>query len=123
MAKYLSDSMMDGELNYWKTNGTEVYLCTSQPADRAAAIATSVVSKTDLTSGDYILANGTVSGRKLTANAQTGVVASATGTANHMAWCSGSILIIVTEITPQVVTSGNPVNLPAITHEIADVTP
>lgn len=122
MAKYVSDLLMDNGLNYWKTNGTEVYLCTSGPADRAAAIATAVVSKTDLTSGDYVLADG-ASGRKLTANAQSGVVASATGTANHLAWCSGTTLLVVTTVTGQLVTSGNPVNLPAIALDKLDVTP
>lgn len=123
MAKYVADEIMDNGLNYWKTNGTEVYLCTSEPADRAAAISTAVASKTDLTSGDYTLADGAVSGRKLTANAQAGVTASATGTATHMAWCSGTTLLVVTTVTSQLVTSGNPVNLPAISDELADVTP
>ena len=122
MEKYVSDLLMDNGLNYWKTNGSEVYLCTSEPAARAAAIGTAVASKTDLVSGDYVLADG-ASGRKLTAKAQAGVVASATGTANHLAWCSGTTLLVVTTVTGQLVTSGNPVNLPAIALEIADVTP
>jgi hypothetical protein len=122
MAKYVSDLLMDNGLNYWKTNGTEVYLCTSQPADRAAAIATAVVSKTDLISGDYTgPADGTTSGRKLTANAQSGLTASGTGNATHLAWCSGTTLLVVTTVTSQSVTSGNNVSLPAISNEIADV--
>jgi len=112
---------MDNGLNYWKSNGTEVYLCTSEPADRAAAISSAVASKTDLTSGDYVLADGTTNGRKLTANAQTGLTASGTGTATHMAWCSGTTLLVVTTVTSQAVSSGNSVSLPAISDEISDV--
>lgn len=122
MAKFVSDLIMDNGLNYWKNNGTEVYLCTSQPADRAAAISSAVASKTNLTSGDYTgPADGDTSGRKLTANAQSGLTASATGTATHLAWCSGTTLLVVTTVTSQAVTSGNTVNLPAISDEIADV--
>lgn len=122
MAKFVNDLIMDNGLNYWKNNGTEVYLCTSQPADRAAAISSAVASKTNLTSGDYTgPSDGTTSGRKLTANAQSGLTASADGTATHMAWCSGTTLLVVTTVTSQAVTSGNTVNLPAISDEISDV--
>ena len=122
MAKYVADEIMDNGLNYWKTNGTEVYLCTAEPTDRATAISLAVASKTGLLSGDYTgPADGTTNGRKLTANAQSSITASATGTATHMAWCSGTTLLVVTTVTSQLVTSGNPVNLPAISDEIADV--
>jgi len=121
MAKYVNDLILDNGLNYWKNNATEVYLCTSEPSDRATAISTSVASKTNLTSGDYTgPADDDSSGRKLTANAQSGLTASGTGTATHMAWCSGTTLLVVTTVTSQAVTSGNTVNLPAIADEIAD---
>ena len=121
MAKFVNDLIMDNGLNYWKNNGTEVYLCTSQPSDRATAISSAVASKTNLTSGDYTgPSDGTTNGRKLTANAQSGLTASGTGTATHMAWCSGTALLLVTTVTSQAVSSGNSVSLPAISDEISD---
>jgi hypothetical protein len=122
--KYVSDLILDNGIAYLKANGTEEYLCTSQPADRAAAIAASVASKTGLTSGDYTgPSDGAVSGRKMTVNAQAGIVASADGTATHIAICSGTTLLLVTTVTSQVVTNGNTVNLPAFSDEMRDVTP
>jgi len=124
MAKYVSDLILDNGLAYLKANGTEEYLCTSQPGDRAAAIAAAVASKTDLGTGDFTgPADGSVSGRKMTVNAQAGLTASATGTATHIAICTGTTLLLVTTVTSQEVTSGNTVNLPAFSEEIRDVTP
>jgi hypothetical protein len=123
MAKFLSDTLMDQALNYIKNNVTEEYLCTSQPADRAAAIAAAVASKTGLTSAAFTLADGDVSGRKVTTAAANGLTASAGGTATHIALCSGTVLLLVGTVTSQVVTSGNTVNIPAFDYEIADVTP
>ena len=103
---------------------TEIYLCTAQPADRAAALATDVANKTGLISGDFTApANGDASGRKINVNAQNGITAIATGDATHVALCSGTVLLYVTDHTLQGVTSGNTVNIAAWDIELADVTP
>ena len=124
MAKFLDDSLYDAALNVVKNGATEIYLCTSQPANRAAAIAAAVASKTGLTSGSYTgPAAGDVSGRKLTKSAENGITASASGSATHIALCSGSLLLAVTTCTAQSVTSGNTVNIAAYDVEFLDVTP
>lgn len=123
MAKFLDDSLYDAALNVVKNGATEIYLCTSQPADRAAAISAALASKTGLTSGSFTgPANGDVSGRKLTKTAENGLTASGSGSATHVALCSGSLLLAVTTITTQSVTSGNTVNIAAFDVEFLDVT-
>jgi hypothetical protein len=124
MAKWQNDSMLDAAVNYIKNNATEEYLCTSQPADRAAAISAAVASKTGMTTGDFTgPSDGDASGRKIQVNAQNGLTASATGDATHVALCSGTTLLYVTTNTSQSVTSGNTVNIGAWDIEVADVTP
>lgn len=124
MAKFLDDSLYDAALNVVKNGATEIYLCTSQPANRAAAIAAAVASKTGLTSGSYTgPAAGDVSGRKLTKTAENGITSTASGSATHIALCSGSLLLAVTTCTAQSVTSGNTVNIAAYDVEFLDVTP
>ena len=124
MAKFLDDSLYDAALNVIKNNATEMYLCSSQPADRAAAISAALASKTGLTSGSYTgPANGDASGRKLTKNAETGISVTGNGNVTHIALCSGSLLLAVTTVTSQAVTSGNTVNTPAFDIEFLDVTP
>lgn len=122
MAKFLDDSLYDAALNVVKNNATELYLCSSQPADRAAAIAASCGSKTGLTSGSFTgPANGDVSGRKLTKSAETGISA-VTGTVTHAALCSATLLLSVTTVTSQAVVTGNTINTPAFDIEFLDVT-
>ena len=124
MAKFTADRVLDAACNDIKNGVTEIYLSTSQPADRAAAIAAAVASRTGLTSSNFTgPANGDTSGRKITKNAENGITASGSGTANHVALCSGTELYVVTTVTGQSVTSGNTVNIAAFDVEFADVTP
>ena len=124
MAKWQSDLILDAALNYIKNNGTEMYVCTSQPVTRAAAISAALATKTGLTSGSYTgAADGDTSGRKLTINSQAGINVYLSGTATHIALCSGSTLIYVHTCTSQVLTSGNTVTIPAHKVEFLDVTP
>jgi hypothetical protein len=123
MAKWTNDIVLDASCDYIKNNATEIYVCSSQPTDRATAISSALASKTGLTSGSYTgAANGDVSGRKITKNAESGVSVTGTGTANHIALCSGTTLLQVTTMTSQSLTSGNTVNIPAYDIEFADVT-
>ena len=124
MAKWQNDIVLDEGLSYIQDNVTEVYVCSSQPADRAAAITAALATKTGLTSGDFTgPADGDVSGRKITADAQSSLNVDVTGDATHIALCTGTTLIYVTTSTTQGLTSGNTVNIPAWDVEFLDVTP
>ena len=119
MAKFQIDAMLDQALSYISSNATELYICTSQPADRAAAIATSLIGAE--TPGFTGPVNGDSSGRKLTVNQVTDASITGTGTANHIALCSGTTLLYVTTCPDQALSSGGTVTIPAWDIEIADV--
>lgn len=119
MAKKQIDAMLDAALSYISSNATEYYICTSEPADRAAADTASVVPAQ--TPGFTGPADGDTNGRKLTINALTDVSLDASGTVTHLALCSGTTLLYVTTTTSQAVSSGGTVSVPAWDIEIADV--
>jgi len=124
MAKYVNDLVYDAAIDYIKNNATEEYLCSSQPTTRATAISAALATKTGLTSGSFTgAADGDISGRKVTINAQSGLTIDVGGTATHVALCSATQLLMVHTCTSQVVTAGNTVTIPAHKLEIADVTP
>ena len=124
MAKTLDDTVIDGSLNIVKNGATQMALCSAQPTTYAQATSTYMLAlKTGLSSSSFTgPADGDVSGRKLTKNAETGISVTNSGTAIYVALCSGSVLLMVDTMTSQVLTSGNTVNTPAFKHEIADPT-
>lgn len=124
MAKTLDDSVIDGSLNIVKNGATQMCLCSAQPTTYAEATSTyMLVLKTGLTSGSFTgPVNGDSNGRKLTKTAESGVSVTNTGTATHIALCSGSVLLLTDTITSQVVTAGNTANIAAYKYEIADPT-
>lgn len=125
MAKFTDDSVLDAALAKVAT-ATRMVITSAQPANFAgiAAVALADVTLTaGAGNGDYVLANGDVSGRKLTVQAQSAIPVDATGTATHVCLDDGTTLLQVTTCTSQALTSGNTVNVPAYDIEFADVTP
>ena len=120
MAKWSNDTGLNAALT-WFAGSTVLHVCTSQPANYAAIAAASVGSVV-LDSGDFAQADGDTSGRKVTIAAQSIAAATASGTANHVVLAStgDSTLRYVTTITPQAITSGNPIEVGAWKIEIAD---
>lgn len=127
ITKYTADIVLDASCDYVKNNVTEMYVCSgaNSPATRAAAISAALATKTGLTSGSFTgPSDGTVSGRKVTKNAETGLTVDVSGDATCIALCSGTTLLHVHSVTLQNLTAGNPLNTPAfIVIEIRDVTP
>lgn len=119
MGKLVHNDVLDAALDEIAT-ATEIYLCTSEPANRAGADSASLIPAHTMTGGDYTNADGDTSGRKVTVAAQNGLTADATGTATHVALCDSSVLLYVTTCTSQSVTSGNTVNIAAWDIEILD---
>jgi len=121
MAKYQIDAMLDAALAYISGNATELYVCSSQPATRAAAITAQLAIKSGLTAANFTgPANGDVSGRKLTVNTAVDMAITASGSATHVALCSGTTLLYVTTCTAQSLTAGGTVTTPVWDIEIAD---
>jgi Flp pilus assembly protein TadG len=122
MAKSVHDDVLDAALNYIKNNCTRLTVCSTQPTTYTEGNATYALADVTVDTGDFAVANGDTSGRKLTIAAQSAVPVDASGTAAHVALLdvSGSKLLYVTTCTSQVLTSGNTVTVPAWDIEIAD---
>lgn len=118
MAKWANDSVMDAALNV-VAGATTLLVCNAQPADRAAALA-AALADVSVDSGDFTIADGDVSGRKVTVGIQEDIPVDTTGTATHIALITGSDLVYVTTCTSQGLTAGNTVTVPAWDVEIAD---
>jgi len=118
MSKVSPNIMLDGALAI-VAGGNIQYACSSEPADRAAAIA-AALADVAMVGGNFVIADGDTSGRKLTVAEKTGVTVDADGTANHIAVCDGTDLLYVTTCTSQALTSGNTMTFPSWKIELAD---
>ena len=125
MAKFASDLVMDAALSY-VDDCTILTVCSAQPTTYAEATTTyklaDIVMTAGAGNGDYTLANGDVSGRKLTVLQQANVDIDSSGTANHVALCitGSSALVYVTTCTSQALTAGGTVTIPEFDIEISD---
>jgi len=120
MAKSVDNDVLDGALNIVKNNCNLMTVCNAQPTSRTEAVTTYALADVAMDSGDFTVADGDSSGRKLTVAAQTGVAVDVSGTATHVALVDGTRLLYVTTCTSQALTSGNTVDFPAWKIEIAD---
>lgn len=127
MAKFTPDATLDAFLEYIADNGTRVDVCSTQPTTYAQATSTYSLGNYTLTAGDgngdWTIANGDSSGRKLTMGAQSGNNATASGTAAHIAITNGTdTLITVTTCTSESTNSGSPLDISAVDiAEISDI--
>lgn len=123
MTKQVDASVLNAALDVIATS-VEMYLCTSDPANRAAADTASVIPAHTLTGGDFTQAIGDAGGdsRKVTVAAQNSLTADATGTVTNVVLCTGALMLYSTECTNQLVTDTNTVNIGAFDIEIAGAT-
>lgn len=103
---------------------TAMHACTAEPANHAGIAAVSVGSYT-LTAGDgngdWTIADGDTSGRKITVAAQSGNDGTGTGAADFFAFTDGTTLLAVCDGTGQTINSGSPWSTPATdVFEFAD---
>ena len=99
-------------------------ICSSEPTNYTEATATYALADVVIDSSDFTLANGDASGRKVTVAAQTGILIDTTGTAAHIALCTGTVLLYVTTCANQAIVANgsNVANTAAFDIEIADPT-
>ncbi len=119
MAKKVDDSVLDAALDNIGTS-TVLHVCSAEPSNFAGIAAVSLANVA-MAGGDYTKADGTT-GRKVTMAAKSAIPVTATGTANHVALATGTVLKYVTTATAQALTSGNTVSTPAWSITIADPT-
>jgi outer membrane autotransporter protein len=129
MAKAVPDAVLDAALDV-VTLADELYLTDAEPTNYAdiGVGATILVGPIAVTpgdgNGDFTIADGDASGRKVTVAAQSDD-AVATGDATHVVLATGGatdLLRYVTTFTSQGITSGNTVNIGAWDIEIEDPT-
>lgn len=121
MGKKVSADVLDGGLDKIATC-TEMYVCTAEPATRAAAISTSLIAAVTLTGASFTKAAGTGTNRKTTVAQQADRDITATGAATHVVLCDSSNFHVVTTCTSQQLTSGGKVTIPAFVYESAQPT-
>lgn len=130
MAKYANDIVMDTALQVVKTGITsygpcnEMTVCNAQPTTYAEAHTTYKLADVSMAGTDFTLANGDVSGRKLTVAAKSAVLIDTSDTATHVALTDtvNSVLLYVTTCTSQALTANgsNTVSFPTWDIEILD---
>ncbi|MFZ4687720.1 MAG: hypothetical protein ACOYLS_00645 [Polymorphobacter sp.] len=118
MAKFASDDVIDGSLNVVR-GATRMVAVNGQPASYAAAVAGSL-AQVDLVVGDFTLAAGDISGRKVSIAAKSGLGVLAAGTADHVALLdvAGSRLLYVTTCPAQALVLGGLVSIAGWSVEI-----
>lgn len=125
MAKSTANVVLDAALNYVANNGSRITVCSAEPTTYTEAITTFKLADVDITAGDYTgPADGDVSGRKITVDAQAGVTVDSSGTATHVAIVdvSNTALLIVTTCTSQAIVATSTIDIPAWDIEIQDPT-
>ena len=118
MPKFASNDVIDGSLNIVAA-ATRMVAINGQPASFAAAEAGKLV-QVDLVPGDFTLAAGDVSGRKVTIAAKASLAVITAGTADHIALIdvAGSRLLYVTTCPSQALVSGGLVSIATWAIEI-----
>lgn len=122
MGKSASNTFIDGAFNTIKASADTITytLCSTQPTTRAEAVGTYMLASTTLNKTTEIaLANGDVSGRKMTISAKTGISVTNSGTGQHVAICNETELLFVTTTTSQAVSAGGTVDIRSWKDEIA----
>ena len=124
MAKQLHNDVFDAALAKIATC-THLNFCSSQPAAYANIAGVSLANVT-LTAGDgngdYVIADGDVSGRKITVGAQTGMVPTGNGTVTYAVLDDGTTLLAANPITSQAITTAQVWDSPAFDIELTDPT-
>ncbi len=125
MAKVAPDAMLDASLEYVAA-GDRVILCSAEPTTYAEATSTYDLATATVTpgdgNGDFTIADGDTSGRKLTVGEQSAVSVDTTGDATHAAvvLTSDTTLRYVTETVTTPLASGGQANFGSWKIELAD---
>ncbi|MBD2842721.1 hypothetical protein [Erythrobacter rubeus] len=124
MAKSVSNTVLDAALQHIIDNATRMVACSQEPANYTEANSTYALADVTMAPGDFAIADGDSSGRKLTVAAKAGVAVDTTGNANHVALLdvTGTELLYVTTAPSQGVSSGGTVDFGTWDIEIADPT-
>ena len=113
MAKRFGFSAAARSLQYIRDEAAVMYLCSTAPASySAASTQPQMIVSANVSAADLVLASAST-GAQLTVAAKNSQTAEGSGTATHVAVVSvsGSRLLYITNVSSQVVASGNTVNI------------
>ena len=118
MAKFASIEVLDAALAV-VAGATRLVVLSGQPADYAQADA-GRLAQASVAGSDFSVADGDNGSRRLTVAAQAGLLAQASGTADHVALLDGpgQRLIYVTTCHPHPISAGTTVSVHAWQIEI-----
>ena len=122
MGKTVHNDVLDAAHNEIKNNCNLMTLCSQEPTTRTEAVTTYALADVAMTSDDFEIADGDVSGRKCTVAEKAAVDVDADGLASHVALCDDTRVLRVTTCTEQQVYTGNTVTFPSWKFEIQDPT-
>ena len=113
---------MDASLDVITSTATAMNLCDAAPIDFTAATTLAptgdMLATAAITSGDWTKADASSgTGREIKVG-QKSTTVGATGTATHIAFVSGTVLLATVEVISQGVTVGNPIQYPATDSQI-----
>jgi hypothetical protein len=127
MTKFVSNNVFDNGPQHIIDNCDLLVVLEGYPTDYADAATEkgsggSRLAGVAVDSGDFAIADGDTSGRKITVAAQNGITIAQTGTADHVALLDtvNSEILLVTDYTSKSLTSGNQVNVGSFADEVAD---
>jgi len=119
--KELPDVTLDESLIKIAT-GSRMSICSAHPANFAgiAAVSLGDIVMVPGDGNDYTIADGTVSGRKVTVGQKAGLTVVTAGTGSHLVLDDGATILTVTTTTPQVLAISDSVTVPAWEIELRD---
>jgi len=120
MAKFMVDSVADAFLSAIAA-ATRMSVCSAQPAN-LAGLAAVTLANVAMAGGDFTIADGDVSGRKVTMAAKNGVTVTANGDATHIVLDDNSTLIYGTTCNTETLSTSDTVNIPSWKIELRDPT-
>jgi len=125
MGKRVFNVVLDAALQKVAT-GDKITICSAEPTTLLEASTTFMIAEVTVTpgdgNGDYVIANGDTSGRKITVQQQSLIPILDDGTANHVAINDGATILDVTTCSDLALTAGGVVTIPAFDHEVLAAT-
>ena len=123
MAKYIHPDVHDKGLQEIVDNCDKQVALTAFTSTYATANGANKLAEVAVAPGDFTLANGDVSGRKVTVAQKTGGTITAEGNPTNIAWLdtvNSRVLMVTEETTTQTLYVGNPVTFPSVSYESRD---
>jgi hypothetical protein len=130
MAKFCSSIILDAAATVIRDRGAKIAVCTSVAITTVDLVQANMLAETTLTTGagstSYTIADGDVSGRKITISAQASIAVATTGIAQQICiytTIGTTALLYKTDATTQALAStANKVTIPSWKIEFRDAT-